>query len=197
MGLSIFSWASCPVMDMLPSTIHYIYIIHSSWADLWAGGCYLMDQWHFWCLDTYYLHHEIVLLWIQINLSFYRELPSVFHLSCEDTLTYETGVLISTTILFLIPFSVFLATYTLILVLICKQLLLRAEKAFSTCSSHLTVVNLYYGANIFMYMFQILPLFWVKIKSWSIFSTILIPMLNPMIYSLSNKDAMGALKKML
>ncbi|XP_026363998.2 olfactory receptor 2AJ1-like [Ursus arctos] len=129
---------------------------------------------------------------------FYCELPGVLRLSCEDTLTYETGILISTTILLLIPFSVILASYTLILVTVIQMSSAEGrKKAFSTCSSHLTVVSLYYGAIIFMYMRPISSHTSGQDKVASVFYTILTPMLNPMIYSLRNKDVMGALKKVL
>ncbi|XP_045857086.1 olfactory receptor 2AJ1-like [Meles meles] len=129
---------------------------------------------------------------------FYCELPGVLHLSCEDTLTYETGILISTTILLLIPFSVILASYTLILVTVIQISSAKGrKKAFSTCSSHLTVVTLYYGAIIFMYMRPISSHSSGQDKVASVFYTILTPMLNPLIYSLRNKDVMGALEKIL
>ncbi|KAM6224134.1 olfactory receptor 2AJ1-like [Rhynchocyon petersi] len=129
---------------------------------------------------------------------FYCELPGVLRLSCEDTLSYETGVLISTTILLLIPFSVILASYTLILATIIQMdSTASRKKAFSTCSSHLTVVSLYYGAIIFMYMRPISSHISGEDKIVSVFYTILTPMLNPIIYSLRNKDVMWALGKVL
>lgn len=129
---------------------------------------------------------------------FYCELPSVLHLSCEDTLTYETGVLVSTTILLLIPFLVILSSYTLILVTIIQMTSAEGQKkAFSTCLSHLTVVSLYYGAIIFVYMRPISSHASGQDKVVSVFYTIVTPMLNPVIYSLRNKDVMGALGKIL
>ncbi|KAM5168349.1 olfactory receptor 2T27-like [Callospermophilus lateralis] len=129
---------------------------------------------------------------------FYCELPGVLQLSCEDTLAYETGVLISTTILLLIPFSVILASYILILVTIIHMASAEGrKKAFSTCSSHLVVVSLYYGAIIFMYMRPISSHTPGQDKVVSVFYTIVTPMLNPLIYSLRNKDVVGALRKTL
>ncbi|KAM4869493.1 olfactory receptor 2T27-like [Urocitellus parryii] len=129
---------------------------------------------------------------------FYCELPGVLQLSCEDTLAYETGVLISTTILLLIPFSVILASYILILVTIIHMASAEGrKKAFSTCSSHLVVVSLYYGTIIFMYMRPISSHTPGQDKVVSVFYTIVTPMLNPLIYSLRNKDVVGALRKTL
>nr|XP_010599790.1 olfactory receptor 2T27-like [Loxodonta africana] len=129
---------------------------------------------------------------------FYCELPGVLRFSCEDTLSNETGVLISTIILLLIPFSVILASYTLILITIIQMASTEGEKkALSTYSSHLTVVSLYYGAIIFMYVRLTSSHASGQDKVVSVFYTILTPVLNPVIYSLRIKDVMGALGKVL
>ncbi|CAI9166846.1 unnamed protein product [Rangifer tarandus platyrhynchus] len=71
------------------------------------------------------------------------------------------------------------------------------SKAFSTCSSHIIVVSLFFGSGAFMYLKppSILPLDQGKVSS--IFYTAVVPMLNPLIYSLRNKDVKVALKKTL
>ncbi|XP_036786172.2 olfactory receptor 8B12-like [Manis pentadactyla] len=71
------------------------------------------------------------------------------------------------------------------------------SKAFSTCSSHLIVVSLFFGSGAFMYLKppSVLPLDQGKVSS--IFYTAVVPMLNPLIYSLRNKDVKVALKKTL
>ncbi|XP_078290059.1 olfactory receptor 8B12-like isoform X1 [Panthera onca] len=71
------------------------------------------------------------------------------------------------------------------------------SKAFSTCSSHIIVVSLFFGSGAFMYLKppSILPLDQGKVSS--IFYTAVVPMFNPLIYSLRNKDVKVALKKTL
>ncbi|KAM5226360.1 olfactory receptor 8B12-like [Hipposideros larvatus] len=71
------------------------------------------------------------------------------------------------------------------------------SKAFSTCSSHVIVVSLFFGSGAFMYLKppSILPLDQGKVSS--IFYTAVVPMLNPLIYSLRNKDVKFALRKSL
>ncbi|XP_036856818.2 olfactory receptor 8B12-like [Manis javanica] len=71
------------------------------------------------------------------------------------------------------------------------------SKAFSTCSSHLTVVSLFFGSGAFMYLKppSVMPLDQGKVSS--VFYTAVVPMLNPLIYSLRNKDVKVALKKTL
>jgi olfactory receptor len=71
------------------------------------------------------------------------------------------------------------------------------KKALTTCSSHLTVVTLFYGAAMYTYM---VPHYYhspAQDKVFSVFYTILTPMLNPLIYSLRNKDVAGALRRTL
>ena len=71
------------------------------------------------------------------------------------------------------------------------------SKAFSTCSSHILAVSLFFGSGAFMYLKppSILPLDQGKVSS--LFYTIVVPMFNPLIYSLRNKDVKFALKKTL
>ncbi|XP_037360232.1 olfactory receptor 145-like [Talpa occidentalis] len=71
------------------------------------------------------------------------------------------------------------------------------SKAFSTCSSHIIAVSLFFGSGAFMYLKppSILPLDQGKVSS--LFYTIVVPMFNPLIYSLRNKDVKFALKKTL
>ena len=71
------------------------------------------------------------------------------------------------------------------------------SKAFSTCSSHILAVSLFFGSGAFMYLKppSILPLDQGKVSS--LFYTIVVPMLNPLIYSLRNKDVKFALKRTL
>ncbi|XP_036210294.1 olfactory receptor 8B12-like [Myotis myotis] len=71
------------------------------------------------------------------------------------------------------------------------------SKAFSTCSSHIIAVSLFFGSGAFMYLKppSVLPLDQGKVSS--LFYTIVVPMLNPLIYSLRNKDVKFALKKSL
>ncbi|XP_074049640.1 olfactory receptor 2AJ1-like [Macrotis lagotis] len=127
---------------------------------------------------------------------FFCEIPAMLRLSCVDTSQYQEKVYVSSVFFFLIPFSIILFSYGQILHIVLHMKSMEAQKkAFSTCSSHLTVVAMYYGSCIFTYM---------RPKSYhtpgqdkviAITYTILAPMLNPVIYSLRNKDVLCALKK--
>ncbi|XP_004688869.1 PREDICTED: olfactory receptor 8D4-like, partial [Condylura cristata] len=71
------------------------------------------------------------------------------------------------------------------------------SKAFSTCGSHLTAVLIFYGSLMFMYLKPASSSSATQEKVTSVFYTIVIPMLNPLIYSLRNKEVQNALMKLL
>ncbi|XP_051822711.1 olfactory receptor 5P3-like [Antechinus flavipes] len=71
------------------------------------------------------------------------------------------------------------------------------SKAFSTCSSHLTAVTLFYGTLTFIYMMPKSSYSPDENKVVSVFYTVMIPMLNPLIYSLRNNEVKGALRKLI
>ncbi|MBZ3873922.1 Olfactory receptor 2T11 [Sciurus carolinensis] len=133
----------------------------------------------------------------QIN-HFFCEIPAVLKLACADTSLYETLMYICCVLMLLIPISIISTSYALILFTIHRMRSAEGrKKAFTTCSSHLTVVSIFYGAAFYTY---VLPLSFhtpEQDKVVSAFYTIVTPMLNPLIYSLRNKDVMGALKKVL
>ncbi|XP_074075237.1 olfactory receptor 2AJ1-like [Macrotis lagotis] len=127
---------------------------------------------------------------------FFCEIPAILRLSCVDTSEYQEKLYVSAVFFFLIPFSIILFSYGQIIRIVLHMKSMEAQKkAFSTCSSHLTVVAMYYGSCIATYM---RPKFYHTAgqdKVISILYTILAPMLNPIIYSLRNKDVLCALKK--
>ncbi|XP_006877135.1 PREDICTED: olfactory receptor 2T11-like [Chrysochloris asiatica] len=127
---------------------------------------------------------------------FFCEIPAVLRLACADTSLYETLMYICCVLMLLIPISIISTSYSLILLTVHRMRSVEGrKKAFTTCSSHLTVVSIFYGAAFYTY---VLPQSFhtpEKDKVVSAFYTIVTPMLNPLIYSLRNKDVMGAFKK--
>ncbi|XP_072500560.1 olfactory receptor 2AG2-like [Notamacropus eugenii] len=126
------------------------------------------------------------------------EIPPLLKLACADTSQYKL-ILYTTGVTFLlIPLSAIFASYTLVLTAVFHMPSTQGrQKALLTCSSHLTVVGLYYGAAMFMY---VLPSAYHSPQQdniLSVFYTIVTPALNPLIYSLRNKDVLGALKKVI
>jgi olfactory receptor len=71
------------------------------------------------------------------------------------------------------------------------------QKAFSTCASHLTAVSIFHGTIIFMYLQPSSSHSMDNDKIASVFYTMVIPMLNPVVYSLRNKEVKNAFKKVV
>ncbi|XP_001381059.2 olfactory receptor 2AG1-like [Monodelphis domestica] len=126
------------------------------------------------------------------------EILPLLKLACADTSQYELMVYTMGVTFLLIPLSAIVASYTLVLSAVFHMPSAQGrQKALLTCSSHLTVVGLYYGPATFMY---VLPSAYHSPRQdniLSVFYTIVTPALNPLIYSLRNKDVVGALKKVL
>ncbi|XP_008055070.1 olfactory receptor 2T2 [Carlito syrichta] len=129
---------------------------------------------------------------------FFCEIPAVLRLSCSDTSLYETLMYACCVLMLLIPISIISVSYTHILLTVHRMNSAEGRrKAFATCSSHIMVVSIFYGAAFYT---NVLPHSYhtpEKDKIVSAFYTILTPMLNPIIYSLRNKDVAAALRKAL
>lgn len=129
---------------------------------------------------------------------FFCEIPALLKLVCTDTSLYENGLFISGVIFLLFPVSAIMASYGQILSTVLRlELNMGMRKALSTCSSHMIVVILFYGTAIIKYFLPKAYHTAEQDKVVSVFYTILTPMLNPLIYSLRNKEMSGALRKVL
>ncbi|XP_020142346.1 olfactory receptor 8B12-like [Microcebus murinus] len=122
----------------------------------------------------------------------------LLELSCNSTYVNLLVVFIVVTIGIGVPIVTIFISYGFILSSILHISSMEGRsKAFSTCSSHIIVVSLFFGSGAFMYLKppSILPLDQGKVSS--VFYTAVVPMFNPLIYSLRNKDVKIALKKTL
>ncbi|XP_055971046.1 olfactory receptor 145 [Sorex fumeus] len=118
--------------------------------------------------------------------------------ACSSTFVNELVVFIVVGIDIGVPTVTIFISYALILGSILRiRSTAGRSKAFSTCSSHILAVSLFFGSGAFMYLkpSSLLPMNQGKVSS--LFYTIVVPMLNPLIYSLRNKDVKVALKKTL
>lgn len=98
----------------------------------------------------------------------------------------------------LFPVAVIIASYVRVIMAVIRMGSGEGRrKAFATCSSHLMVVGMYYGAAMFIYMRPVSDRSPTQDKMVSAFYTILTPMLNPLIYSLRNKEVARAFMKVL
>ncbi|XP_075398976.1 olfactory receptor 2A12-like [Tenrec ecaudatus] len=126
------------------------------------------------------------------------EVPVLLHMVCEDTSLQETLMAIGASGTLLLPFLLIVLSYLQILLAVMRMHSSEGRrKAFSTCSSHLTVVTIYYGTGMFMYMRPKSVYSAESDKLISLFYSVINPVLNPLIYSLRNKEVHGAVKRVL
>ncbi|XP_063312499.1 olfactory receptor 5V1-like [Pelobates fuscus] len=129
---------------------------------------------------------------------FFCEVPQVLALSCSDTSLNQLVLIFTDLILGLICIICICISYVLMVVaILCIRSSEGKKKAFSTCASHITVVVLFYGTLIFAY-FRPSTLSASDIdKEIAVIYTIVIPMLNPILYSLRNKEVKGSIEKIV
>ncbi|XP_043338822.1 olfactory receptor 10AG1-like [Cervus canadensis] len=133
----------------------------------------------------------------QLN-HFFCDIPPVLKLACGDTLIIETLVYVVAVLVVTIPFMLILGSYVRIIETILKLPSATGQaKAFSTCSSHLMVVALFFGSGLITYLRPKSSHSIGMDKFLSLFYTIVTPMFNPTIYCLRNKDVMVAMGKFL
>ncbi|XP_066111402.1 olfactory receptor-like protein OLF3 [Saccopteryx bilineata] len=126
------------------------------------------------------------------------ELLAVVRLACVDTSSNDIAIMVSSIVLLMTPLCLVLLSYVKIIATILKIRTSEGRmKAFYTCASHLTVVVLCYGMAIVTYIQPRSGPSVLQEKLVSLFYAILTPMLNPMIYSLRNKEVKGAWYKLL
>ncbi|XP_045872542.1 olfactory receptor 8J2-like [Meles meles] len=129
---------------------------------------------------------------------FYCDNVPLLALSCSDTYIPETVVFTSAgTNLFFSMIIVVASYFNIVLAILRIRSSEGRRKAFSTCASHMMAVTVFYGTLFFMYLQPRSNHSLGTDKMASVFYTLVIPMLNPLIYSLRNKDVKDALKRLL
>ncbi|XP_034371189.1 olfactory receptor 5AC1-like [Arvicanthis niloticus] len=128
---------------------------------------------------------------------FYCEILPLYTISCTDP---SINVLVAFIMAILIQVSTFMSiivSYARVLFAILRTKSEKGRrKAFSTCSSHLLSVSLFYGTLFIIYVLSGSDTENYQGKMYSLFYTIIIPLLNPFIYSLRNKEVIGAFRKL-
>ncbi|XP_053122556.1 olfactory receptor 5V1-like [Hemicordylus capensis] len=133
----------------------------------------------------------------QLNY-FFCDIPPLLKLSCGDTYLNEVILLVVGVFIGWTPFVCIILSYIYIISTILKIHSTQGRlKAFSTCASHLTIALLYYGSAILTYVRPISTYSLDKDRLISVLYSIVTPMLNPLIYTLRNKDIKNALKVFL
>ncbi|XP_046951108.1 olfactory receptor 7G2-like isoform X1 [Lynx rufus] len=129
---------------------------------------------------------------------FFCELGQVVKLACSDTLINNILVYFMASLLGGVPFSGIIFSYTQIFSSVLRMPSAgRKYKAFSTCGSHLSVVFLFYGTSIGVYINSAVTDSSRKTNMASVMYIVVPQMMNPFIYSLRNSDMQGVLKKLV
>ncbi|XP_047374421.1 olfactory receptor 5B3-like [Sciurus carolinensis] len=150
--------------------------------------------------SSFYIGDTFSLSFCKSNVvhHFFCDIPAVMALSCSDRHVNE---------LILLPLYAFNVFFALLIILMSYILIFSTilkmrsgsghRKALSTCASHFTAVFIFYGTLIFMYLQPRSSLSMDTDKIVSVFYTMVIPMLNPMVYSLRNKEVKCAFTKFI
>ncbi|XP_069800183.1 olfactory receptor 5AN1-like [Dendropsophus ebraccatus] len=216
-GDKTISFYECMIQFFLSGTfsVHQLYILTAMSYDRYVAICIplryqlIMNQTR--CLVLASLGWGLGFLftspiaWIQSSFScytsievnhFFCDIVLLKKMTCNDTSILEILSFIEGLVLFVaFPFFLTFVPYIFIIVAILKiRTTSGRNKAFYTCSSHFTVVILLYTISIIQYMFSS-NLDYERL--FTLINTVVVPLLNPLIYSLKNKDIKNALKKKL
>ncbi|KAM8971558.1 olfactory receptor 10AG1-like [Sarcophilus harrisii] len=125
------------------------------------------------------------------------EAPPLLELACGDTYKTEVSVQVVALLFVITPFLLILTSYVKIIIAILRLPSTSGRaKAFSTCSSHLMIVCLFYGSGSIVYLRPKSHHSTGSVKVLALFYTTVTPVFNPLIYSLRNKDVIAALRKL-
>ncbi|XP_028718973.1 olfactory receptor 1468-like [Peromyscus leucopus] len=157
-----------------------------------------------WVLTTLYsMLHTLLLARLSfcednVIPQFFCDISALLKLACSDIYINELMIFIMGGLVSVIPFVLIIVSYVRIVCSILKVSSTHViHKVFSTCGSHLTVVSLFYGTIIALYIFPSANNSTVKKTVMAMMCTVVTPMLNPFIYSLRNRDMKEALIRVL
>ncbi|KAM4038709.1 olfactory receptor 5G25-like [Anomaloglossus baeobatrachus] len=159
-------------------------------AIVWLVGFAVMFMYMISMYNLYYCGPHII-------DHFYCDLEPILQLSCSDTSMIHKEILMIGVLNGFSPFIIIVVSYVYIAITILKiPSNTGRHKAFSTCSSHLIVVSMLYGTLFIVYLFPSKGQSLTMSKVLSLIYTVLTPLLNPIIYTLRNKDFKDALHKL-
>ncbi|XP_066485649.1 olfactory receptor 9S13-like [Tiliqua scincoides] len=129
---------------------------------------------------------------------FFCDVPAVMQASCSDTFVNQMVLIVMCGFIIVITFTAVLISYSYIVTAVLRVPSAEGRhKVFSTCTSHIMAVSVFFGTAFFMYGQPGATSSRNQGKVLSVFYTIVIPMLNPLIYSLRNKEVKDALRRQL
>ncbi|KAB0337009.1 hypothetical protein FD755_025776 [Muntiacus reevesi] len=126
------------------------------------------------------------------------EYSAIISTSCSDIHFSQLTCFIISTLSEVCSLLIILASYVFIAVTIIKMPSAGGlRKTFSTCASHLTTITIFHGTVLFLYCVPNSKSSWLLVKVATVFFTVMIPMLNPLIYSLRNKDVKETVRSLI
>ncbi|XP_008838946.1 olfactory receptor 2B11-like [Nannospalax galili] len=201
----IFTWTGCTECALLAvmafdryvaicCPLQYILIMHL-WTCVWlAAACWASGLANSLLQATLTL--QLPLCGKNTLDHFFCEIPALMKLACGDTAVSDLSLALGS-----IPFGIVAPLIVLLSYSFIARALLKLpsaegrRKAFNTCSSHLLVVALFYGPSIYMYLQPQINN--TQAKSMSFFYCVITPVLNPLIYTMRNKDVKAAWRRIL
>ncbi|KAM4696273.1 olfactory receptor 8D1-like [Rhinophrynus dorsalis] len=177
--------------------LHYPVIMSQRVCILLSFACWIMgfiEMMPYFVLLSYVFCYKS-----NIINHFYCDLVPILNLACSDISVLESWLFIEGLFIQgLIPFLLTFISYVFIIISIIKiSTSYRRRKAFYTCSSHLTVVILLYVTLFYQYQKPMSMDTLDSNKLSALFNTVAVPVLNPLIYSLKNKDVKSAFRRIL
>ncbi|XP_035947656.1 olfactory receptor 7A17-like [Halichoerus grypus] len=172
--------------------LHYTVIMNTQLC-----GLLVLMSWIMSVLNS--LLQSLMVLWLSFCTdleipNFFCELNQMIQLACSDTFLNDTVLYVSTVLLAGGPLAGILYSYSKIITSICRISSTQGKyKAFSTCASHLSVISLFYCMVLGVYLISAANQSSQSSAVASVMYMVVMPMLNPFIYSLRNRDIKGAL----
>ena len=177
-----------------PSSLHRCDV---SEALLLIGGCIILLECSYSLIYTYFLSLLSFCGTKFIN-NFVCEHAAIVAVSWSDPYISQEIILVSATFNEVSSLVIILTSYVCVFITVLKMPSTgRRHRAFSTCASHLTAITIFHGSILFLYCVPSSRSSWLMVKVASVFYTVVIPMLNPLIYSLRNKDVKETARKLV
>ncbi|XP_006897783.1 PREDICTED: olfactory receptor 13A1-like [Elephantulus edwardii] len=175
--------------------LHYSTIMSKAFCSMLAAGVWTL------CAFNTAIHTGLML---RLNFCgpnvithFFCEVPPLLRLSCSSTYVNSIMIVLADAFYGILNFLMTIVSYSFIISSILKMRTKEGKKkAFSTCSSHLIVVCMYYSAVFYAYISPVSSYSAEKSKLAGVLYTMLSPTLNPLIYTLRNKEVKAALRKL-
>ncbi|XP_057555851.1 olfactory receptor 2J3-like [Hippopotamus amphibius kiboko] len=176
--------------------LHYTVLMHPRFCHLLAVACWISG------FTTSALHSSFT-FWVplcghrQVD-HFFCEVPALLQLSCIDTHANELTLMVMSAVFVIIPLILILSSYGAIAwAMLRMQSTTGFQKVFRTCGTHLMVVSLFFIPVMCIYLQPPSGNSQDQGKFIALFYTVVTPSLNPLIYTLRNKDVKGAVKRLL